>query len=51
MKRRLFLSFLTAAGTAVLLLGQPGAASATSDSAKPAPAFTGLDSAGKSVSF
>ncbi|MGB0631706.1 MAG: redoxin domain-containing protein [Alphaproteobacteria bacterium] len=49
MKRRSF--FTLAIAGAAMLLAQPGTASATPDVAKPAPAFTGTDSSGKTVSL
>ena len=49
--RRSFFALLTAGAAAALLLGQLGTASATPDIAKPAPAFTGTDSTGKTLSL
>ena len=49
--RRSFFALLTAGAAAALLLGQLGTASATPYIAKPAPAFTGTDSTGKTLSL
>ena len=51
MQRRSIFTLAIAGATAVLLTGLPGPASATPDIAKPAPAFTGTNSAGKTLSL
>ena len=51
MNGRSFFALLTSGAAAALLLEQPGTASATPDIAKPAPAFTGTDSTGKTLSL
>jgi cytochrome oxidase Cu insertion factor (SCO1/SenC/PrrC family) len=51
MQRRSFFTLAIAGAIAVLLTGLSGPASATPDIAKPAPAFTGTNSAGKTLSL